>query len=214
MSDDDQNEKEQLIELLVQMKTILESTNNTQVGVDQVRAIMSTHPQLAYGLMKTMVMLDVINPVVFQQTLAGLVSQQATTAAPPHVPPAATTAYPAHGTNVAQPPYGQQQPTNPPPQAYPPTGSYPRSQPSSLQPAPQPIPSSYAQPAAPRPSVNAPASQTPQVNLPASVMNLPSDQKEVLMHVLSLTEDQLNNLPASERDAFIQIRRQFLGPSA
>jgi hypothetical protein len=45
---------------------ILNGTNNSPAGVEQVRAIMNTHPDLAYQLIKTMVSLDIVDPEAFQ----------------------------------------------------------------------------------------------------------------------------------------------------
>jgi len=36
-------------------------------------------------------------------------------------------------------------------------------------------------------------------------------QRQMLMQVLSLTPDQINALPTTERDAIQQLRNQFMG---
>ncbi|KAG8812803.1 hypothetical protein FRC17_001809 [Serendipita sp. 399] len=79
--------------------------------------------------------------------------------------------------------------------------------PSGLWPPPPPAPfyqASPIPPPAPHPQAQAPP--------PSNVGNagLDPQQQAMLMQVLSLTMDQINALPVNEREAIIQLRKQFM----
>ncbi|KAG8844068.1 rRNA biogenesis protein rrp36 [Tulasnella sp. 330] len=224
----------QLLELLVTMKTILTSTNNSPAGIDQVRAIIGNHPQLAYGLIKTMVSLNIVDQDAFQTTLAASLGQQAPpqAAPPPIMAPQPVSNYGGVPSN-SFPPYQSQQPpphqySGPPPNQ--PNPSYPPSRPpyASQQPPQQASkpsrfgPSQAAQPPPvarqppqqpiPAPYPPPPISRGPPP-LPAAAMHLPPDQKEVVMRVLALTPAQIQALPPTERDTFMAIHGRSSIPS-
>jgi len=75
--------------------------------------------------------------------------------------------------------------------------------PPSWQNAPTPY---YSQPPPP-PPVSAP----PPSNNPEALLD--PQQQAMLMQVLSLTNDQINALPAGERDAILALRNQFMAGS-
>jgi len=59
-------------------------------------------------------------------------------------------------------------------------------------------------PPQPMPPVQAPPSSMPDLNIDPA-------QRQMLIQVLSLTQDQINGLPPSERDAIQALRNQFMG---
>ncbi|KDR86020.1 hypothetical protein GALMADRAFT_132632 [Galerina marginata CBS 339.88] len=85
-----------------------------------------------------------------------------------------------------QPAYQQQSPY----QQYQQQGGYPG------------YPSYQQQPQAPTPAVT----QTPTPALPEALAGIPEEQKALIMRVLSMTPEQINMLPPSERATYIQIR--------
>ncbi|KAG9002783.1 hypothetical protein FRB93_011385 [Tulasnella sp. JGI-2019a] len=221
----------QLLELLVTMKTILTSTSNSPAGIEQVRVIIGNHPQLAYGLIKTMVSLNIVDQDAFQTTLAASLNQQAP---PPAPPPLIPTPQPVANHGVPPPNQFSQYPTQqqyggPMQQqqtaSYPPArAAYPLQPPQQQPPKPSrfgppqaasqpPPPVIRQQPPAPSPYSALPPSRGPP-SLPAAAMHLPPDQKEVVMRVLALTPAQIQALPPVERDTFMAIRQQLLGPGA
>ncbi|KAL5640110.1 hypothetical protein ACGC1H_007412 [Rhizoctonia solani] len=121
-------EEEKMFELLTSVK------NMVKTDPTQARTALTSHPNLAYALMKEMVVLDMVDPEVLTRTL-----QAATGVQPPQ--------------NQLQPP--------PPQQAYPPsngTPSYPSYPALSSTPTyptpPQPVP--YQQPPLSTPSYSTP----------------------------------------------------------
>ncbi|KAG9019399.1 hypothetical protein FRB90_002909 [Tulasnella sp. 427] len=211
--------QESLLELLVQMKTLLDVSSNSPEGVEQVRQIINTHPQLAYGLIKTMVSLDIVDQQAFEKTLAAnLAQQQAARAAQP---PSQTSALPQPQPGPSAPSYptqpigaqpsAHQRPSRfgaPVQQASQPPTSQQQQTPYGAQ---QGYPSYPAdprrgsgfqnQPPAPQPSYGAPAATAP----PALPRNLPPEQEALIQQVLALTPAQIAALPAEQRDMLLQV---------
>ncbi|KAG9020919.1 hypothetical protein FS837_007756 [Tulasnella sp. UAMH 9824] len=95
----------------------------------------------------------------------------------------------------------------PPPSAPAPPGYYGG---VGVPPAP-PVPTAPAYSNFPPPTVPraAPPPAAPaQPNAPA---NIPEDQKAMLLQILSLTPEQINALPPTERATVQQLRAQFMG---
>ncbi|CAE6493940.1 unnamed protein product [Rhizoctonia solani] len=104
------------LELLQQMKQFI--TTNP----DAARAVLVTHPQLAYALFQTMLTTEVVDPAVLQKMLAGGTTQpppQQQAPPPPAPPPANQYQQPYY---AAPPPQAMQpmqpMPPNPPYQSY------------------------------------------------------------------------------------------------
>ncbi|KZO94663.1 hypothetical protein CALVIDRAFT_550335 [Calocera viscosa TUFC12733] len=102
---------------------------------------------------------------------------------------------------AAPPPAPAPVPPLPQPYSYPPA-----MQPAAYAPPPQ---SYYGMP----PSQQMPQSMPPPPVPPAAAAQqpLPADQRAMLMQVLSLSQDQVNALPPTERAAIMQLRSQFAG---
>ncbi|KAG8946239.1 hypothetical protein FRC04_011985 [Tulasnella sp. 424] len=211
--------QEQLLELLVQMKTLLDASSNSQEGVKQVRDIINTHPQLAYGLIKTMVSLDIVDQQAFEKTLAAnLAQQQAARAAEP-IPQVSALSYPqtipAASSYPTQPGGGQAPapqrssrfggPVQPPSQQQP-QMSYGAQQGYPSYPADPRRGSGFQNQPGPQSSYGAPAPAPP--TLPR---NLPPDQGALIQQVLAMTPAQIAALPPEQRDMLLQVRQSVLG---
>jgi len=110
-----------------------------------------------------------------------------------------------NATTQAAAPQPAHTPVPPPPQPY----SYPPPvQPASYgQPPPQ---SYYGMPPPPLPQAMPPP-PAPAPTVAAAAAPLPADQRAMLMQVLSLSQEQVNALPPTERAAIMQLRSQFAG---
>ncbi|EJU01307.1 hypothetical protein DACRYDRAFT_116497 [Dacryopinax primogenitus] len=105
-------------------------------------------------------------------------------------------------TQSAAPPLPTPAPPPPQPQMYPP--------PMQQQPAQYPPPQSYyGMPPPPVPQAVPPPTPAPAAAVAAAP--LPADQRAMLMQVLSLSQEQVNALPPTERAAIMQLRSQFAG---
>ncbi|KAF8753988.1 hypothetical protein RHS01_06529 [Rhizoctonia solani] len=214
-------EEEKMFELLTSVK------NMVKTDPTQARAALTSHPNLAYALMKEMVALDVVEPEVLTQ-------QQQQQAYPP--PSNGTPSYPSYSAPGSAPAYGTPQPgpyQQPPPSStpYPSTSTptYPPAPVPSYPPVPTPsYPPSY--PPQPPQSHSQPPSMPPQAyqarqqqaaaaaaapvqsRAPASAP--PPGMGSVPVWRLNnrlalLTPDQIAALPPSDRVALIELRRQL-----
>ncbi|KAG9046037.1 hypothetical protein FS837_005190 [Tulasnella sp. UAMH 9824] len=221
MADDSGVPQEQLLELLVQMKTMLDASSNSPEGVKQVRDIINMHPQLAYGLIRTMVSLDIVDQQAFEKTLAAnLAQQQAARAAQP-IPQVSALSYPQGAPavppypaqpSVAQPPahqrssrFGGPVQAPPPIQQQPPT-SYGAQQGYSSYPTDPRRGSGFQSQPAPSSSYGAPAPAPPAIP-----RNLPPEQEALIQQVLAMTPAQIAALPPEQRDMLMQVRQSVLG---
>ncbi|OAX43721.1 hypothetical protein K503DRAFT_862003 [Rhizopogon vinicolor AM-OR11-026] len=185
----------QLVEVLAQMKAFVIT------HPDQARALLVAHPQYAYALFQALLLNKIVDQSVLQRML------QATTGS--GASPAAISQTPHHAMSYQQPPpMHQPQPHMPPPMSVPPPPStappsmYPHQQPPSHMSAPPQQQSWY------RPPQHA---VPPPHSAPMPELNIDPAQRQMLMQVLSLTPDQINGLPPSEREAIQNLRNQFLG---
>ncbi|KAG8825809.1 hypothetical protein FRC17_008518 [Serendipita sp. 399] len=189
-------------------KTSLDVITETVVGVGQARLFDAIHemkgminqepehartllvanPQLASALLQAMV----VHNVVDQGVLARLQVPDAK-----KMPPA---------------PQVLQHPQH----SVPPSGLWPPPPPAPFyqaSPIPPPAPHPQAQP--PPASNVGNAGLDPQQQVRDLILHYASDMltsltKAMLMQVLSLTMDQINALPVNEREAIIQLRKQFM----
>jgi len=187
-----------LLELLLQLK---------KTTPEQARIILNGQPQIASALLAVMVNINAVNMDVVQKTLAGYgalpgaapAAQAAIApvappvapvitpvpAIPPHMalpPPArgGTPTYPPHPPAYAQPPYAVQVPG---PSGY---GALPQHAPV------------YAAPP--------PAAPAPPPGIPSALASIPEDQKALIMKVISMTRDEIYQLPYDQRNNIIQLR--------
>ncbi|XP_006462930.1 hypothetical protein AGABI2DRAFT_193985 [Agaricus bisporus var. bisporus H97] len=223
----DQGSTEQLLELLIQLK---------KTTPKAARDILNSQPAIAYALINLMVSMGAINIEVFQKTLSqfhesnprGQATLQASatstppiTALPPHLQTQYGTSTPPPA--VGTPPagvyggYPSQQAYQPPPtQSYPPAASSSANYPAyGGQPQSQPAYPSYPPPqtySTPTPQTAPPAASTggrpasAPIIKPETLAAFPDDQKALIMHVISMTQEQLNMLPLEQRNTYIQIR--------
>ncbi|KAF8607257.1 hypothetical protein BDV93DRAFT_603886 [Ceratobasidium sp. AG-I] len=154
------------IELLQQMKNFVTSSP------DAARAVLVSHPQLAYACFQTMLMTNVVDPAVLQKMLPGGTAQPAPAPAP--VPP----------------PVAQAPPIPPPVNQYPPNYYAPP------PPAPAPVPQyptyQAPPPAAPAPPASALSSMSPQQQAminqvlsltPDQINGLPANERAAIMQL-------------------------------
>ncbi|KAG8718134.1 hypothetical protein FRC09_013112 [Ceratobasidium sp. 395] len=218
-------EEDKLLDLLVSVKNMVRSDPQT------ARQTLTSHPNLAYALMKEMVVLDVVDPEVLTRTLQAATGVQPTPApapAPVPAPPQNYGAYPQQVTPSYPPPsstpsYPPPSPTSsyPPPSSipsYPPPSSAPPYPPAS-QPQPQPQapsipPHMYQQsrpqqqPATPPVQSRGPPPPQPQPAAPAP-MGLAPEQQAMIQRLAMLTPDQIAALPPADRAALLELRRQL-----
>ncbi|KAJ8596043.1 hypothetical protein M405DRAFT_871526 [Rhizopogon salebrosus TDB-379] len=179
----------QLVEVLAQMKAFVIT------HPDQAKALLVAHPQYAYALFQALL----LNKIVDQSVLQRMLQATASSGAPP-----AVISQPQHHAMPYQqpPPMHQPQPHMPPPMPVPPPVSaappsmYPHQQPQTHMSAPPQQQQSWYRP--PQHAVPPPHS-APDLNI------------DPAQRVLSLTPDQINGLPPSEREAIQNLRNQFLG---
>ncbi|KAJ9093426.1 hypothetical protein QFC21_006457 [Naganishia friedmannii] len=203
-----------LEEVLTGMKTLV------QTSPDQARTVLNAHPQLAYALFQAMLLMNVVDPTVLSRIQpippahpTAPTYRPAPTYAPqpppsssiphsvpgqgppPSMPPFAPTVRPGSGP-VPQPPQGQ---------AY--VGS-PYQQQHQQQPQQQQQPPAHAPP-----PINIAAQAPPSggnAQAIAAALNMVSpDQRQMLMQVFQLTQDQIQALPPDQRAGVVQLRSQF-----
>ncbi|GBE77467.1 hypothetical protein BKA93DRAFT_767232 [Sparassis latifolia] len=184
-------QEDDLLELLLQLK---------KTTPDQARIILNSQPQIAFALMAVMVNINAVNMEVVQKTLSAYGTLPAATPAAqqtaPPVPTAAT-AIPPH--LAVQPPQRSVTPTYPPqpqPSAYAPP-SYP---------AHNTTPNSYASSSHQPPAYSAPPPTAPTAMIPDALANIPDDQKALIMKVISMSREEIYQLPYAQRDNIIQLR--------
>ncbi|KAH8118548.1 hypothetical protein DFH11DRAFT_682195 [Phellopilus nigrolimitatus] len=187
----------QLTEVLAQTKAFV--INHPE----QARILLVAHPQLAHALFQALFMNKIVDPAILQRMLAATHANGATNGIPPQVPPQAVPPslvppmmgqaptiplpYPPFSQHIQQPPIG------PPPPYY--------QQPSSQQ----------SQPMAAVPPVPTPVAAAPVIPQPNFPPNIDQASRDMLMQVLALTPEQIDKLPQHEKDAIVELKRQFAG---
>ncbi|KAH7928334.1 hypothetical protein BV22DRAFT_1083178 [Leucogyrophana mollusca] len=182
----------QLVEVLAQMKAFVIT------HPDQARALLVAHPQYAYALFQALL----LNKIVDQTVLQRMLQATAGGGGPgPSQPPPMSMPY------QQGPPLHQPQPVMAlPPMSGPPPGAPNVYQQQQHPPSHMPPQNAYYRPPPP-------PQPAPQQHAPPALPDLGMDpaQRQMLMQVLSLTSDQINALPPSERDAIQALRNQFIG---
>ncbi|KAH7882948.1 hinge domain of cleavage stimulation factor subunit 2-domain-containing protein [Phlebopus sp. FC_14] len=177
----------QLVEVLAQMKAFVIT------HPEQARTLLVAHPQYAYALFQALLLNKIVDQAVLQRMLQATVGGAG---------PSATAQ--AHQQMSYQPPPAlhQPQPVMPPPMSVPPPPApsmYQHQQAPPHMPPQHPYYRPPPQPAQPQ----ATSGSGPDLNIDPT-------QRQMLMQVLSLTPEQINGLPPSERDAIQALRNQFM----
>jgi len=203
--------EEQLLELLLQLK---------KTTADSARTILNSQPQISYALITLMVNMNAVNVDVLQKTVAsfGSLPTPAPTPTPTSIPHSSVVSAPSIPQHL-QPP-SQYRISTPP--AAPSTYAYPNghSQPPSSaqaqteanygQTQPPAAQSSYGYQTSNFPSYP-PYTAPPQVpaavnSIPEALASIPDEQKAMIMRVISMTPEEINLLPPTERAGIIQLR--------
>ncbi|KAG8944748.1 hypothetical protein FRC04_001563 [Tulasnella sp. 424] len=176
----------QMLDILGQMKQYIVNSP------EHARNLLNTHPQLAYAFFQAMLLNNMIDPTTLQRMIASS-NQGGVPSAPPTGPQ-----YRAPPPAAPIPP-----PTAPAQPQYYGTVGVPPAPPVPTAPA---YPANFPPPTVPR--VAPPAAAPTQ---PSASANIPEDQKAMLLQILSLTPEQINALPPTERTTVQQLRAQFMG---
>jgi len=191
----------QLMEVLAQTKAFVIT------HPDQARALLVAHPQLAYALFQALLLNKIVDPAILQRMLAATSLASSASAPAPLQHPQPQLQHSYH----QPPPLQQPQPVLPPPSMPPIPSGHPNMYQQHQQhqpPMQMPPQQSYYRPPPP-PQQQAPPQQAPPQAAPE--LGIDPAQRAMLLQVLSLTPDQINALPPSERDAIQQLRTQFMG---
>lgn len=201
-----------LMEVLAQMKAFVITYP------EQARTLLVSHPQLAYALFQALLLNKIVDSAILQRMLEATAGGGGAVApsAPlrPPVPPHLQHPMYSQMPYGAPPPLQQPQPVQgmpppPPPMPVPP--------PSAMFPPGMPVPPYYRPPpptqAQPLPPAQPSAPATgPQGAGLHSAPDISDSQRLMLVQVLNLSQDQINALPETERQAIVQLRSQFMGP--
>jgi cleavage stimulation factor subunit 2 len=194
----------QLVEVLAQFKAFVIT------HPDQARSLLVAHPQLAYALFQALLLNKIVDPAILQRMLAATnsshtVSAPTPTPAPapvPHLPPLPPSV-PQLPQPVVHAPYHGAPPPQMPQSFYPPQVAMHSSQAA-------PPPQQQQQPMAYYGVPQLPPQQQPPPVAPAGAIDgIDPSQKAMLLQVLRLTQDQISQLPPSERDAILALRSQL-----
>ncbi|KAI6126676.1 hypothetical protein F5141DRAFT_1041387 [Pisolithus sp. B1] len=167
----------QLVEVLAQMKAFVIT------HPEQARTLLVAHPQVAYALFQALLLNKIVDQSVLQRMLQATTSSSGPTAAtqPPQL-------------SYQPPPMHAPQPVMPSAMSVPPPTA-----PSLYQQPPSHLNSQHPYYRASAPPQPATQSQAPTSSLPD--LNIDPAQRQMLLQVLSLSQEQVNGLPPSERDA-------------
>jgi cleavage stimulation factor subunit 2 len=183
----------QLVEVLAQMKAFVIT------HPDQARSLLVAHPQFSYALFQALLLNKIVDQAVLQRMLQATAGSSGPSGPPQPLSQPQMPAYqqppPLHQTQPAM------QMSVPPP-----TG------PSMYQhqqaPPHAPAQHAYYRPPPPPPPPTAPQSHVSPNSMPD--LSIDPTQRQMLMQVLSLTQEQINGLPPTERDAIQALRNQFM----
>jgi cleavage stimulation factor subunit 2 len=211
---------EQLLELLLTLKKTTPAA---------ARGILNNQPAIAYALITLMVSMNAINIEVFQRTLAEFGAANAsslpTSTATPQIMSSVDSIMASTPLSAIPSHLQAQYRTTTPPSQTSPYGSYSQSNGQDLSHSytstppnmnntheyggyagqyQQQPPSTY--PGYPPTYNGQAATPAPSSKLTDALANIPDDQKALIMRVLSMTPEQINSLPPTERTTYIQIR--------
>ncbi|OCH92767.1 hypothetical protein OBBRIDRAFT_886010 [Obba rivulosa] len=196
----------QVLEVLAQMKAFVIT------HPEQARALLIAHPQLGYALFQALLLNKIVDPQILQRMLAATAGS-----APMQPPPAAAAPAPVPAPYAQPPPvqhapqYGNPYAAMPPPVHHatppipPPASMYQHPPPPAHMQPVQPPPYGYRPP-----PPAAPQQQPAPPPAAPAVPQFDPVQRDMLLQVLNLTQDQINSLPPTEREQIQQLRQQFL----
>jgi cleavage stimulation factor subunit 2 len=197
----------QLVEVLAQFKAFVIT------HPDQARSLLVAHPQLAYALFQALLLNKIVDPAILQRMLAATnsshpVSAPTSTPAPApvsHLPPLPPSV-PQLPQPAIHPYHGAPPPQQMPQSFYPPQVSM-HSSPAAPPPPQQQQPLAYY--GVPQLPPQQQQQQQPPVAPTGAIDGIDPSQKAMLLQVLRLTQDQISQLPPSERDAILALRSQL-----
>ncbi|KAF9078565.1 hypothetical protein BDP27DRAFT_1388376 [Rhodocollybia butyracea] len=206
----------QLMDVLAHMKAFVIT------HPEQARILLVSHPQFAYALFQALLLNKIVDQSILQRMLAATVGSG--TLAPPALP-----------TNGPPPQFY-------PPNNYPTSSHLPPFPPNMALPPPMFAPTPGAMPPAtfyrptPPPGMPTPSqtqlhpggSSTPVLQQPSPIQanfqplpsqanalsNISESHRVLLRQVVSMSDEQVNALPETERAAILQLRTQFAGAIA
>ncbi|KAM0788319.1 hypothetical protein ACM66B_001462 [Microbotryomycetes sp. NB124-2] len=179
----------QLLDIMSQMKSLVTASPY------EARALLTSNPQLSYALFQAMIMMNIVDPA----TLTKMLPQAA---AVPEPAAASTPLYGGPASNYGnRPPYGAPPPTAAP-APYPASGGGYAGRPPVGYPPNQPTPPPGQ--SAPSRPYGAPAPPQAQQTAP----QVAPEQAALIQQVLSMTQEQIDALPAESRNTIMQIRAQ------
>ncbi|SCV67727.1 BQ2448_5338 [Microbotryum intermedium] len=178
----------QLLDIMSQMKAMVTASPY------EARTLLTTNPQLSYALFQGMLLMNLVDPAVLNKMLP----QAAPTPAPtPYGGPPQATGYSAAPPQSA---YGGA----PPPSAYGASANPPYGDNGYSQPPPQAAQPGYGSAAY---SYGAPQQQAPPA-APTSAPRIDPQQAALIQQVMAMTQEQIDMLPAENRNTIMQIRAQ------
>ncbi|KAJ3711660.1 hypothetical protein DFJ43DRAFT_1107334 [Lentinula guzmanii] len=207
----------QLMDVLAHMKAFVIT------HPEQARTLLVSHPQFAYALFQALLLNKIVDQSILQRMLAATASSAAPAPAPTPVNVPPQQFYPSNGTyntsahmppfppNMAAPMFGPPPGSMPPPNYFrptpPPPGMVP---PSQLQHPPSGSSTPVLQQPIPVQANMYQRAQPPaQPNSATALNNISESHKALLRQVVSMSDDQVNALPETERAAIMQLRSQF-----
>ncbi|THH27190.1 hypothetical protein EUX98_g6999 [Antrodiella citrinella] len=200
----------QILEVLAQMKVGLTSQSDYLLCIRE---------RLGYALFQALLLNKIVDPTILNRMLAATASSsnpppQQHTPAPQQQqhfapPPPVHHPQPGYGAHPVPPPHLSNQPVG----GTPPNAMYPPPHQNPHMPPPAQLPPYYGRPP---PGMGAPPPQQQQAMPPPqqqqqaapqipNAMGYDAAQRDMLAQVLALTQDQINSLPAMERDQIIQL---------
>ncbi|RXW13199.1 hypothetical protein EST38_g12657 [Candolleomyces aberdarensis] len=200
----------QLLEVLAQMKAFIIT------HPEQARILLQKQPQLSYALFQALLLHKIVPTEVLHKMRdastssspgGGMqdVKRHPSTPLMSQVPPLSRTPVNAvPPSHMQPPPHAYAQPPGMPPYLPPTMPTPPPSSSMYAQPPPQmpPAAQSYYRPPPPgMPGLPSPA-QAPEVS---------DQQRDMIMQVLSLSQDAINTLPPDQKATIMQLRNQFMG---
>ncbi|KAJ3840919.1 hypothetical protein F5878DRAFT_611812 [Lentinula raphanica] len=208
----------QLMDVLAHMKAFVIT------HPEQARSLLVAHPQFAYALFQALLLNKIVDQSILQRMLAATAGSAAPPpSAPTPVNPSLQQFYPPNGNYGASAPMPPFPPNMsapvfaPPPNTMPPPNYFRPTPPPAAMAPPSQVqhpPSGSSTPILQQPSpVQANMYSRPQQSTPANpaaaLSNISESHKALLRQVVSMSDEQVNALPETERAAILQLRSQF-----
>ncbi|TEB26827.1 hypothetical protein FA13DRAFT_995537 [Coprinellus micaceus] len=197
----------QLLEVLAQFKAFI------YTHPEQARTLLQKHSQLSYALFQALLLHNIIPPETIHKM------QSASTPSASRMPPAPSAmppqGYPGGPVPPGPPPRGPPGPVYQQPPAY---SAGPPGMPPFAPPPGIGAPPGYPPPPGPGgyyragpPPMPPPISVPPPAAAPAPTgAEISDSQRDMIMQVLSLSQETINSLPPEQRATILQLRNQFM----